>query len=118
MSAINLAVACYWLATLALWGVVAVTCFILYCLFPLRALPWAAAAYLVTVVTTFVMQYLFHGIGRSHPEALDINSSASLAAMITSAIEECTSLLIAILLLAEIVVLVVRAHPSVPSRFV
>lgn len=53
----------------AFWASILITGFLLYCLFPMRALPWAAGSCLVRLMTTYIVQWISHTVVQPHPSA-------------------------------------------------
>ena len=102
--------------SLAFWLVLAAGCFLLYRNFRLRVLPWVASYIVLAFLTAQVPPFYFSRLAQLHDSHIDPQSGATFAAMVASAIQDAGALVVAILLLAEVVVLATRSHPSDMSR--
>src|SRR5215475_8400606 len=63
----------YVILRVAFWMSIGVTCFLLYCLFPLRILPWAGGACLIRFLTTLGFQWMNHKILLSNSVAASLD---------------------------------------------
>jgi hypothetical protein len=98
--------------SLAFWLVLAAGCFLLYRTFRLPVLPWVASYIVLAFLTAQVPAFYISRLTQSYGSQIDPRSGVTLAAMAASVIQDAGALLAAILLLAEVVVLATRSHPS------
>jgi hypothetical protein len=98
--------------SLAFWLVLAAGCFLFYRTFRLRVLPWVASYIVLAYLTAQVPTFYFRRLPQPSGSQVDPHSGVALAAGVSSVIQNTGALIVAILLLAEIVVLAARSHPS------
>jgi hypothetical protein len=98
--------------SLAFWLVLAAGCFLLYRTFRLRVLPWVASYIVLASLTAAVPPFYFRGLTPPPDWQADPHSGIFFASVASSIIQHAGALIVASLLLAEVVVLAQRSHPS------